>query len=192
MRGARALPGLSNPGKWFLASRPILSFRRRAYRQPAPDRSERRTLRACPARPEVWQACLSRSEQVCPTLSEGSYDHSRRGDHWPSGLIGIARFDQSRLPEAALQPVPPVRDRRTQSGRLPTRPTRREFVQQTTYRFLCLARFADAQNSNARNPGETQVTDEFPWLESPSQSVSRITQSFGNCRYFCRHMHFSH
>ena len=111
----------SIPGKWFLASRPILSFRPRAYRQPAPDQAECQTLLACPARSEIstLQTCLPQSEQTCPPQSAGSFDHNMRGDHWPSVPIGIARFER---PQPVQEPQP-TSDRRTQSGR----PKRSEF-----------------------------------------------------------------
>jgi hypothetical protein len=122
--GDKLRPALfSIPGKWSLASRPVLSFRRQAYRRPAPDRPECQTLRACPARSEfsILQTCPSQSEQACPPQSAGSFDHNKRGDHLPSVLIGIARFGRPKPAE------PPMSDGRTQSGWLPTRPKRSEF-----------------------------------------------------------------
>jgi hypothetical protein len=76
---------LSIPGKWFLASRPVLSFRQRADRRPVPDQAECWTLRACPVLPEFLT-------QACPPLSAAQPYHNKRGDHWPSVSTGIARL----------------------------------------------------------------------------------------------------
>jgi hypothetical protein len=81
---------LSIRDKWFLSSRPILSFRRRAYRRPALGRSEFWMLQLCSVQSGFWgsPAFLSRSAAwLC---------HSKQAYHWPSVSIGIASFARSQ------------------------------------------------------------------------------------------------
>jgi hypothetical protein len=58
---------LSIPDKWSLASHPILSFRRRAYRRPVPDPPERWTRRAWPVQLKRLQLNFS-TRSVYPLL----------------------------------------------------------------------------------------------------------------------------
>src|SRR6266403_1366049 len=78
-------------GRWFLASRPILSFRRQAYRRPAPGRRAFWILRARPARLQFW------SRQVCsPRLAAWPY-RNMRFDRPPGVLICNLVFGRMRL-----------------------------------------------------------------------------------------------
>ena len=84
-------PRASIPGKWFSASRPVSSFRRRAYQRPAPGRPQLRALPACPAQQRFWMP------PACPPLSAARPCHSRPVDHSPWVSIGIPAPAPARL-----------------------------------------------------------------------------------------------